>query len=251
MASRHSLAAVAVWLVPMSAAAWEVLRTEKLDAPEGLDFHRIELRESGRTADFHVITFSTKRHGFAVMDDPKNAFNLATASEKRGALAAVNGGYFHPDRRPLGLVVRQGRELHGLERARLLSGLLVVTPQRTSLLRVGEFKPGSKVNEALQAGPFLVDGGRAVAGLNDVRPAARTVVLTDGAERFGILISSAVTLAEMGAILSTPKSVPGVRINRALNLDGGSSTGMWVAGEPGFYRRELRSVRNFLGIVRR
>jgi exopolysaccharide biosynthesis protein len=251
MLSRSAIAALSQLFAPFVAVGWEVVRTEKLAAPEPLEFHRIELRKEAHTADLHAIAFSTKRHGFAVMDDPHDAFTLATASKKRGALAAVNGGYFHPDRRPLGLVVRQGREIHGLERARLLSGLLVATPKRTALLRVGEFKAGSNISEALQAGPFLVDDGRAVAGLDAVRPAARTVVLGDGSDRFALLISSPVTLAELGAILAAPKTVPAFRVVRALNLDGGSSTGMWVAGEPGFYRRELRSVRNFLGIVPR
>ena len=97
------------------------------------------------------------------MDNPEGAFDLGSAAAKRGALAAVNGGYFHPDRTPLGLLVRQGATIHSLERAKLLSGLVVVTKDRIALLRVAEFKASANVREALQAGPFLVDGGKAVA----------------------------------------------------------------------------------------
>jgi exopolysaccharide biosynthesis protein len=200
-------------------------------------------------AELHVITFQNKTHTLTVMDNPQAAFTLATAAEKRGALAAVNGGYFHPDRKPLGLVVRQGKEVHGFERARLLSGLIVVRDGRVQLQRAGEFKPGASVREALQAGPFLVDGGKAVAGLNATRSAARTVVFTDGAGGCGLLVCRYTTLAETGEILASPGLLPKGKITRALNLDGGSSTGLWVRG--GVYLREHRDVRNYLALVPR
>jgi uncharacterized protein YigE (DUF2233 family) len=230
---------------------WALQKNEALAAPEGLRFSKLTVAHAGDDAVLHVVSFSAKTHTFAVMDDPENAYDLASAAQKRGALAAVNGGYFHPDRKPLGLLVRQGRELHPLERAKLLSGLLVVTDQRIALLRVGEFKRSPQLREAVQAGPFLVDGGKAVSGLNDTRRALRTVVFSGSNGQFGLAISSSVTLAQMGAILATPGLLPDLKITRALNLDGGSSTGMWVTGAPPFYRSELRDVRNFLGIVRR
>ena len=233
---------IALALLPICAGA-----DETLPAPPGLEFAKI----SGSSAELHIVRFNAKTHTFAVMDDPEKHFDLASAAQKRGALAAVNGGYFHPDRTPLGLVIRQGVELHPLERAKLLSGLVVVTGGRIALLRVGEFKPSANVREALQAGPFLVDGGKAVPGLNADRRAERTFVFTQGADRFGLGVCSAVTLAEIAQILAAPDAVPGAKITRALNLDGGSSTGLWVAGEKPFYLREGKDVRNFLGIVAR
>ena len=232
-------------------ADWTPTSHETLPSPAGLEFMRVRGAVDGVTAELHVVRFSAKTHLFAVMDDPEKRFDIGTAAQKRGALAAVNGGYFHPDRTPLGLVVRQGVELHPLERAKLLSGLVVVTRERIALLRVAEFKPSAAVREALQAGPFLVDGGKVVTGLNAERRAERTFVFTQGADRFGLGVCGAVTLAEMGQILAAPDAMPGGKITRALNLDGGSSTGLWVAGEKPFYLREGKDVRNFLAIVAR
>jgi len=242
-----------IWLVSCTsafAAPWTVEKTEPLAAPEGITFSKVELRLGDEKARLHVVTASAKTHAFGVMDDPQNAYDLSSAARKRGALAAVNGGYFKPDRTPLGLRVRQGKELHPQEKARLLSGLLIVTPDRVALLRTGEFKRTASLREAMQAGPFLVDGGVPVAGLNATRSDARTAVFVDGT-RIGLISSSSLTLAQFGAVLATPGAVPGVKISRALNLDGGSSTGLWVASDPPFYRRELRDVRDFVGIVPR
>ena len=67
--------------------------------------------------------------------------------------------------------------------------------------------------------------------------------------------SSSVTLAELGVILADPALVPtGMKIKRALNLDGGSSTALWVqrpGAEAPFYLSEFGIVRDFVGIVPR
>ena len=73
----------------------------------------------------------------------------------------------------------------------------------------------------------------------------------DDGPRIGFVSSSSLTLAQKGAVLATSGAVPGAKITRALNLDGGSSTGLWVASDPPFDRRELRNVRDFIGIVPR
>ena len=41
------------------------------------------------------------------------------------------------------------------------------------------------------------------------------------------------TLAQLGKILATPGIVPDLKVQRALNLDGGSSSAFWFAGENG------------------
>jgi exopolysaccharide biosynthesis protein len=199
----------------------------------------------------HQVAFAPQAHTFAVMDNPAGAFDLGSAAVKRGALAGVNGGYFQPDRTPLGLVVRRGAQIHPLEKSRLLSGVISATPAAITIQRTAAFKPSKAVHDALQAGPFLVENGKRIEGLNAAKSAARTVVFQDAAGRAGVLICKSVSLAEMAEILATPALFPEGRILRALNLDGGSSTALWVRGEPPFYQREWKTVRNYLAIVPR
>jgi exopolysaccharide biosynthesis protein len=231
--------------------AWELGAPVRIDGPAPLEIARLRATKGSSSAELHIVRFPAQSHSLAVMDNPEGAFTLASAAEKRGALAAVNGGYFHADRRPLGLVIRDGKELHGQERAKLLSGVVSVRDGRVALQRVAAFKPGPAVREALQAGPFLIDDGKPVAGLNATRAAARTVVFTDGKGGAGLLICRFTTLAETAEILASPGLLPSGQIERALNLDGGSSTGLWVRSEPALYIREHRDVRNYLAIVPR
>jgi len=232
-------------------AEWTLTGSSARPGPGGLDFTQREVANGEERATLWVVTFNPKTHAFAVMDNPDGAFDLGSASEKRGVLAAVNGGYFHPDRTPLGLVIRKGEQVHALERAKLLSGIVSATSSAVAIQRAGVFKLTPAVREALQAGPFLVEGGKAITGLNATKGAARTVVFQDAKGRAGFLIAKSPSLAEMAAILATPAIFPEGKILRALNLDGGSSTALWVRGTPPFYVREWKGVRNYLGIVAR
>jgi uncharacterized protein YigE (DUF2233 family) len=254
MDSAMKLPAVLLLLVIAAAplrAAWTLVGSSPKSAPDGVEFTQREVANEAQRATLWSVTFQPKTHTFAVLDNPEGTFDLGSASEKRGVLAAVNGGYFHPDKKPLGLVVRQGAQIHPQERAKLLSGVISSTASGVAIQRAGAFKLTPAVREALQAGPFLVEAGKPIAGLNDTRAAARTVVFQDAKGRAGLLICKSVSLAEMAAILATPAIFPEGKITRALNLDGGSSTALWVRGTPPFYVREWKGVRNYLGIVAR
>jgi uncharacterized protein YigE (DUF2233 family) len=145
-------------------------------------------------------------------------------------------------------MVSEGRKVHPLERARLLSGLLVMHGKEPALLRVSEFSRTARLSDALQAGPFLVDRGKPVRGLDAMKQARRTVVLTDASGRYGLAVTeSPVTLADLAAILATRGIVHESRVVRALNLDGGSSSAFWARTASGdVYLREAKRVRNFL-----
>jgi hypothetical protein len=231
--------------------AWEITGRETLPAPEGIDFQRVTLAAGSQKAEIHLVSFRTAKHRLAVLDDADGGGTMATAASEAGAVAAVNGGYFHPDRRPLGLVMSGSEKVHAYEKARLLSGLVLAGKDQLSIVRAAQYKPAKWMTDALQAGPFLIDGGKPVTGLNDKRPAARTVVLTPkGAGRAALVVCKWVTLAEMAQILALPDLIPGGAVMKALNLDGGSSTGMWVRQDSDvFHMREGRDVRNYLAVI--
>ncbi len=236
----------------LAAADWSVTTRERDDAAAGVEFTRVQVAQDRASAELHIVSFNTKTHTLAVIDNPDGTLDLGQAAQAHGVGAAVNGGYFHPDRQPLGPVVSGGQPLHSFERAKLLSGIVTASGRRVSLLRASEWTKASTAREALQAGPFLLDGGKPVPGLNTARTAARTVVFSDGAGHAGVLVCRWVTLAEMAEILGSPELLPGVKIARALNLDGGSSSGLWVRRSDGstpFYLREGKDVRNYLAVV--
>ncbi len=236
--------------------AWELAAEKRPGDPApGVAYVVRSIRDSGsaRTAELHLVTFDARSHMLRVIDRPTQySTGLDDEMLAGGYLAGTNGGYFTPQFEPLGLVVSNGDIVSPETRAHILSGVLAITSDRLYLLRNGEFKLGPRTREALQSGPFLVDGGRPVHGLNGLRRAARTFVATDGADRAALGVLYAPTLAEAGEILSTSDIVREFPVERALNLDGGRSTGFWVRTAPKpTYIGEISSVRNFLGLTER
>ena len=250
MAVRFSLT-VAFLLVCLagSRGAWTVSSSEiDKSSVAGVEHRHLVLNDADSTeeATLDLASFATKSATLRVIDNPKGEDNLAAATRRIRALAGVNGGYFDPQNEPVGLLIGDGKLIAPLRKAKLLSGVLVVSKTRVELLRSGEYSSRKNTIAALQCGPFLVDGGTAVAGLNDTRPARRTFVLTNGPDRGAIGYCSAVTLAQLGAILATPE----LKVQRALNLDGGSSSAFWFNGERGVVSMsEIKTVRDFVVIV--
>lgn len=220
----------------------------------GVEHRRIVLAESGtdEQATLDLALLVTKSATLRVIDNPAGENNLAAVMRRENCLAGVNGGYFDPDDKPVGLVISDGNVIAPLRKARLLSGVMIVSNGRIQLLRMAEYSPKRKATAALQCGPFLVDRGQPVAGLNDTRSARRTFIVTAGSDHAAIGFCSDVTLAELGKILATPGVAPELKVQRALNLDGGSSSAFWFAGERDpFSISEQKRVRNFVAVVAR
>ena len=199
------------------------------------------------------VNFSASKATFRLVDNPPEARgNFPEILAQTGAIAGINGGYFHPDYRPLGLAVSEGREIHGFERAKLLSGVLAVRGNRIELVRSGAFVAGKGLADALQAGPWLVEHGAPIAGLNAERKARRSLVATDGKGNWAIIATGPLTLAETGAVMALKNLSGAWSVRDALNLDGGSSTALW-AGLPAkaFEIFSFGTVRNYLAIVPR
>lgn len=250
---RFFLVAMFAGLTFSAQAAWELsFRKVTATLPGGAEFAEREARNGSDTVRVQGVFFTTKQARFAVIDNPGRNTSLGEAMKSVGALAGMNGAYFHADWTPVGLLIADGSKVHGFEKAKLLSGVFVVTKGTPRIVRSAAYTASKSDTQALQAGPFLVENGKPIAGLNTERSARRTVVATDGKGRWALLLFSHVTLAETAAILATGEIFPDILLEKALNLDGGSSSALWVATEPKpFYFSEIGRVRNFLAILPR
>jgi len=247
MAVRFSLTvAILLAALGVSRGAWNVSSSEtEGSAVAGIEHRRIGLTDTASSEDatLDLAVFSMKSATLRVVDNPNGDYDLAAVMRRSRGVAGVNGGYFDPENAPVGLLVADGKLIAPLRKARLLSGILVVTKTRIELLRSSEYSSRKNAIAAVQCGPFLVEGGKPVAGLNDTRPARRTFVITTGGERAAVGFSSTVTLAQLGDILATAE----LKVQRALNLDGGSSSAFWFAGERGVFSvPEQKTVRDFV-----
>lgn len=254
MAGRFALAALLLvgLLAGRAHAAWTISSaSNEPGTAAGVERRHVVMTgsDSGDEATIELALFSAKSVAVRVVDNP-GGDELSAVAKRLRTLAGVNGGYFDPQNAPVGLVISDGKMLAPFRKARLLSGVLVISKGRVELVRSTEYSPRKTAVAALQCGPFLVDAGTPVAGLNNTRSARRTFFISSGSDRAAIGFCSAVTLAELGDILSTPRVAGDLKIQRALNFDGGSSSAFWFAGKDGpFSIEELKTVRNFVVVA--
>ncbi len=210
------------------------------------------VRTSISGVSIEAVVFDARSHTLRVADQPGGPGSRWADSREAGTalggLAAVNGGFFTPEGDPLGRVVAGGKPIGSVNRASSLgAGWFLEKNGRPALARRDAFQ-GAR--EALQSGPFLVEHGKAVGGLSEKQSSARTFVATNGASGWVIARTGACSLSQLaGALAGT--DLGGVRIQTALNLDGGRSSEIWVSpeitGGPAFSRPIWnKPVRNFL-----
>lgn len=208
----------------------------------------------------HAYFFTTKKNRLVVRDEgniraPRYG-SLDAAMRKSPCRAGVNGGYFGADAvgSPLGMVVQDSKIISPLQTGSFtVSGIIYDTGKDIFLMRSKEFlglKPRPKLVSALQAGPFLLEKGKLIAGLNDKRAAMRTFIATDGKGRWCLASTSRLTLKALAVWLSTPDCMGNFKPYTVLNLDGGSSSAFWAL-DTGVYFPSIKQVRNYIGVADR
>jgi Phosphodiester glycosidase len=233
-------------------AEWTIRSSDSEPGHEGIAHRHIVLENASakESAVVDVAIFSAKSCTLRVIDNSTGE-TLSATMQHQNCPAGVNGGYFSSDFTPIGLLISGGKMIAPLQRARLITGVLSASARGVQILRVREFSRREKMSAAVQCGPFLVDHDEQVHGLNGSTSARRTFAATVTNDRALLGICSQISLAELAAILATTRLADDLKIQRALNLDGGSSSAFWFARKDGsaFSIREQKPVRDFVAII--
>lgn len=235
-------------------------RVEQVSSPRPLAgaaaHYEVRVVSAPDQVKLSLVVFDSRRCRLRVIDqpDPRAGGGAIThLMRAHAAVAGVNGGFFTPDFRPLGLVISDRRVIGSFQRSGLISGLALQLGDQPYLIWNSEYQGHSGVADLLQSGPRLLDSGRPVAGLENAKKRARSFIATDGAFLWAIGISEPCSLAALAGALAAPGTLPGLTPLRALNLDGGNSSALWMRTAEGkeISRPGWSTVRNYLAVVAR
>lgn len=210
-------------------------------------------------AEIRLVLFDEKQCAMQVVANshPKTAWPLDEIGHTKKALAVCNGGYFNPGTGfgPVGLEIAEGVR-GGKPVVDPWFGGLMVRQGKASLIWSNEFQDAPEISEFVQCSPWLVSEGRAWPMPPSKEPESRnnrTFIMTDGAGRWAIGTCKRTGLLELAHILATHGIITEMKVNRALNLDGGPSTGLWSRNESGAVQFEKPGwpVRNAIVVVPR
>jgi uncharacterized protein YigE (DUF2233 family) len=176
-----------------------------------------------------------------------------SAADALQGVAAINGGFFTPEGKPLGLVITNGIQRGSRNSSSLGSGIYLSQSHKSSLVRREAYKKSRKVRHLLQTGPMLVEQKSPISGLSNANHRARSFIAWDGAHHWAIGYAESCTLHTLSQALAG-RAPAGFAIATAVNLDGGRSSDLWagpkVLNGPKTHRSFLnKPVRNFLVVV--
>lgn len=198
----------------------------------------LELRQLVVTAELGVerLTLVRATPGqvtFRVHYTPGVGQPVSVWARQTGAAVVINGGYFTREWFTTGLLVSQGQR-YGVSYGDF-AGMFAVSDGQVSVrwLREWPYDPQESLQEAVQSFPVLVKPGGLMgfpADGDDGRIARRSVIAQDRQGRI-LLISAPRGFLSLHA-LATWLAASDLELDVALNLDGGTSTGLWVAAGP-------------------
>lgn len=168
---------------------------------------------------FQVKILDSRSHGADRME-------IKALAKKAQALAGINGGFFLPGFRPLGLLIIDGKEANPLRKADW--GIFLVQDDLPRIIHTTEYHNGHNISQALQVGPRLVVNGRELQMKKQV---ARRSALGVTMRNQVILVATedtGVYAQDLARILQLPESRGGLECRDAMALDGGPSTQMYA-----------------------
>ncbi|RRR66417.1 MAG: phosphodiester glycosidase family protein [Candidatus Viridilinea halotolerans] len=195
-------------------------------AAPGLELRRMRVPVAGLQAPVSLVRIDPQQVRFAVGYQPQAPLTLSQWASTHDAIAVINGGFFDASGVSVSLLIQQGVPYGTsyVERG----GMFAVTPSGSVLLRAlsdTPYDPREPLAEALQGWPLLVrTGGSAAYTHEDGQRARRSAIALDRSGRVLLIAchTSAFTLAELSHWLATAD----LDLDVAVNLDGGSSTGL-------------------------
>jgi uncharacterized protein YigE (DUF2233 family) len=214
---------------------------------------------NSRGVSLTFLTFDDRDYGLAVADKgagPATEWQSAQeAAKAHQALAAINASFFTPEGKPLGLVIENGSRIGTWNASSSFTSGVLSVGKSPRLLRRKHWRSFSPTKHLVQAGPFLLENGSPVAGLDNKEQRPRSFILWNGSHHWALGYTQSATLAELSAALAA-NSLSILSITTALNLDGGRSCDLWVSpsinGGPISTRRIWNNpVRNYVLLVKR
>ncbi len=179
-----------------------------------------------------IIRFDPHSIHLSIGYRPDKPLNLSSWVKQTGAMASVNGGYFDEHNQATGLVISNGN-VAGTSYSGY-GGMLAVDAQGAISLRSLRDQPydpnSEQLLQATQSTPMLIINGKRTNFSADAASKRRTVVAKDKQGRLLFIISpsQAFSLDELADLLIDHATASDLNLQTALNLDGGSSTGLYL-----------------------
>jgi uncharacterized protein YigE (DUF2233 family) len=164
-----------------------------------------------------------------------------------GAVLALNGGFFDPFYKPLGLLVNGGKVLNPLKPISWWAVFSVEKGAHPRIEKLKKFEENAQIEMAVQTGPRLVEDGKPVPTKNNISQKSFIAITPHQEVILGATESGVLDSNDLSKILAEE-----IKVQQALNLDGGGSTQLYAKLNQ--YEKEISGftpVANGIVVIKR
>lgn len=201
---------------------WETL------AP-GLEYTNTNLINSGVGKGVHAFRIDLQKYQLQLASTRNQGIvtTIANLVDLNKAVIGVNGGFFSPDLRPLGLRIDQG-QIKNPMKATSWWGVFYTQDSQAYITSPKNFKNNKNINFAIQSGPRLIINGQ-IPNLKTAFSNRTALGITrDGKIILLVTGRFPLDMDELAHIMLASTDEGGLNCIDALNLDGGSSTQLYA-----------------------
>jgi exopolysaccharide biosynthesis protein len=223
-----SITGLVVYSQPKNTPAGN-LQWEKI-AP-GLEFVKQDYGKWFQKGSLYALKISAPRKLRILVDKDKST-TLKALENRYKSLVTINGSYFQENFLPSGLLKINNKVITKLNKLGG-SGVLAINKNKVNIFHKDQFNSfKDKFTELMQNGPLLVENnGKMGIYADDHEYSARTAIGLTKDNKILIVVAdmdASPSLWEFASILVKGEDKGGFNCQTALNLDGGSSTGIRV-----------------------
>ena len=193
----------------------------------------LKITSDQNTNGFYVnaVLLNNNRYAAHIIDQEKTSSffpinQIYKATLDNNAFLGINGGFFLPNKKPLGLLVINGKQVSDYSHSHLLSGFIFI--DKNGAVNITDRKePYENVSNAIQTGPFLINlKGQIAVKPHPIKDRRTVLALTESNDLL-VIATNETTLFDLATLLHDHSDWLGVKkIRVAINLDGGTSTAM-------------------------
>ncbi|MBI2340189.1 MAG: phosphodiester glycosidase family protein [Deltaproteobacteria bacterium] len=212
-------------LFPFTSTASDWMRLEP-----GLSYQKIAVdKKHSESVPYliHVFKIDPRRYDFRpVLAAPERYEPIRRLAESEGAIIAVNANFFDPSGKPLGLIIKSGKEINPFKKISWW-GVFYIEKGRPHIVHSADWKNTSGITTAVQAGPRLVVNGK-VPRLKARKSQKTAVGINQKGEVILLTTLFPFEVGELAKLMARSEAKGGLGCVAALNFDGGSSSQMYA-----------------------
>ncbi len=230
------------WSSPKAAYGWNRLADGLLYAN-----YSFPIGENER-GTIHAFLIDPKKYnlGVAIASNENSGATVEALAGREKAFIAINGGFFTPEHKSIGLIVNNGKAIRPLHNTSWWS-VFYIKDGVPAISTPREFVLAPSVSIALQVGPRLAIDGVIPKLKESVSARSAIGVTGDGKVVIAITQGLGISMNELARRMSVSRFEGGLECPNAMALDGGSSSQLYA--KIGKFELSLDGLANITNAV--